>query len=238
MQSRRFALVAFAAVAATILGAPVRSFAAEITIDNFEEGAFSSLGGSMIQTGLSTTNVISGERRVSVENATAGLTLTGGDDAIDFMFDPQVPTNASITLDYQFLSSVVDLTSADRFVVDLPQVIGIVDFVQLVVQNGFSSVTDITDDRTVVLRQMSVSGPGPIVFLFADFVNESPLSPGPLDFANIDRIRLNLLAIRPTSEGTVQISNFAAVPEPSTAALLAAGLLTLGIRRRGRRAAT
>ena len=68
-------------VVAILLSVP-GSLLADVTIDNFEEGPFSHTRGSfqgITQTGLSTTNVVSGERSVGLQGGRGVVTeLCGG----------------------------------------------------------------------------------------------------------------------------------------------------------------
>jgi hypothetical protein len=91
-----------------------------VTLDNFEEGAYSLTvfgwgSGVDVQAGLSTDNVINGSRAAFVHAgagamATASLVLTAGDDAVEFATTEALAEESGFGFQYQ-LSSPIDLAA-------------------------------------------------------------------------------------------------------------------------------
>jgi hypothetical protein len=200
--------------------------ASALTIDNFEEGPFSVSAldhAEDIQTGLSTLNVISGQRFVGVggntETATtAHLALTGGDDAA--ILTGNASEFPSVDFAYEF-DSPFDLTqggSLDRFLVDLVQ------------SSHMTFRFSVTNRALSFTFSTPLIGPLPnipqvVTIPYSAFTIGSG---APLDLTQVDALVIRCLF------SDVSISNIAAVTEPSTALLLGCGLLGLAGWRRAR----
>jgi hypothetical protein len=207
--------------------------ASALTIDNFEEGPFSVsdlLSGetSITQSGLSTLNVISGQRTVVVQSSgsiatTATLALTAGDDAADLAGDPNPPGAISgFRIEYAF-EAPYDLTqggSLDRLVVDVSAASGTPEL-RFNLFNG---------ESIFATPSALVSGPGAITIPFSDFFQVVG-PPAVLDFTQVNEIRLIGQVY-----GSLSVANIAVVPGPSTALLLGSSMLGLAARVRRRRA--
>jgi len=200
--------------------------ASALTIDNFEEGPFSvsDLVGetSGTQGGLSTLNVISGQRTVVVQSeglvaTTADLVLSLGDDAGDFSGDPGAAVSG-LRLEYLF-GSPFDLTQGgtlDRFEVEITAAFGTPELRFNIIDGASLFATPAAP----------ITGAGTLTFLFSDFF----LAGGPpaiLDLTQVDELR-----VVGQVYGDFSVSNIAAVPEPSMALLLSMGLLGLAWPRR------
>ena len=178
-----------------------------VTLDNFEEGAFS-LTTAYIegdeQTGLSTDNVISGTRAVvafagASALATASLVLTAGDDAAEFSATEALAEDSGVLFQY-VLSSPIDLAAGgmDRVRVTYTVLDGAPD-VQVRVTGG-GGTSEIS---------ASLSGDGSIDFAYADFsVAESTGA----DFSAVDRIDLTFLTTG-SNAAEIHIADFSAIAD-------------------------
>lgn len=188
------------------LVALLASPAAAITVDNFEEGAFDLIATSLAQvsdtqSGLSTGNVIGGERQVFLGGATptlpatATLTLSPGDDAVVLSREG---LDANIRFTYSGLPSV-DLTdggASDRFVVEFPEAIPGIVQLQVNDESGGTDVrlfplsqagafeipfTDLpgADPSRATYVSLRVAGNSGGVYRIADFSTAGPPPPVP-----------------------------------------------------------
>ena len=208
----------------TIVGGALPSAALEIltTLDNFEEGPFQLEAPTrFVQSGLSTDNVLGGQRLIDGfgTRSSAELTLSPDDDGVVVESDSEGNWVFQV---WPVLASPggFDLTvgGADRFVVTISEGSAFSD-AQLEV-GAISS----PDGQDVVTA--NVEGPGGAYsFLFSDY-------------PDVDLTEVLFLTLRFVSRDTYKISDWStarpSVPEPSTAMLLLFGLGARLIRRRRR----
>jgi hypothetical protein len=206
------------------------SAGATLTIDNFEEGAFSlQTDGPLvedIQVGLSITNVLSGQRRVQLGDvddppapppSSVSLSLTSGDDAAEFFY----PLSEGMTVNFIYeFDTPVDLTASgllDRFVVTYTEA---TPSAPADTTHGIRLTSGVDE---LGLGGGYILGAGEYTFLLPTV--------GGIDFTQIDKIELEITtgSIAPF---TAAISHFAVIPEPSTATLLAVGLAGIAAGRR------
>lgn len=227
-------------LARTVLSAALLLLAASsaqaVTLDNFEEGAFSlsTLPGvtfdEVTQSGLSPLNVLSGERILlldfigSTSNPGASsseLVLTGGDDAASFTANSELGKRLEVI--YLF-ASPVDLTAMGAaFSIELESLVdsaGAFSFLVGVESNGGFGESNV---------EVSALTPGTITVPFSALV-------GVADLSQADSIFFQLR----TTDGALgsvsaTIDNFqiVPVPEPGTGLLqLTAMLVVAGLSRR------
>ena len=228
---RSFPLSALLALVTIAVGVVLPGGARALLIDDFEAGAFTVVdsdagtGGTFQnQTGLPTTNVIGGQRRVFAGNstggvglgATAALALTGGDD--DAVFSQ---ADSLFLLTYDSFGSL-DITlggTANRILIDqLPALVlarTTVTFIDSVGRKG-----DLAQVVGGAVAQFRYS-----LFTFEAFFNEAAVT------------GIEIAVELPQSFGsqTWGISGIQIVPEPASGALLCAGLFALAAARRGAR---
>ena len=198
------------------------SASATVIIDNFEGGPFSLTApdSPVSQTGLSTANVIGGQRNISVRSFTSGaptmvsLSLSAGDDAalLSSTF-----SGGSATLAYP-LGGLMDLTvggTLDRFEIVVSGVdealCALANTCQVQAAHGSGGIFTITSVDVLI--------DGIVTLPYSAFGNA--------DFAQVDELRFSPIV---RDEGGYSVSEIRAVPEPSTALLLGGGLLALVFR--------
>jgi hypothetical protein len=222
-------------LAAVVATGPSLAGASSLTIDTFEEGAFSlQTSGPLAedtQTGLSTSNVLSGRRRVSLEGDEASqpsevsLTLTGGDDGAAFFRPSGGAEGAGMSVSFMYeFDTPIDLTgggSLNRLVIaysdatpalpDAPQL-----EIYLNDEPGFIGDIGFGFER--------IEGTGEHTVPF----------PAGIDFTQVAWIMLKFETYSDSASSSVTVSHFAAVPEPATSLLVASGVLGLAAGRRMR----
>lgn len=241
MSARRTARHTSIALAAC-LALGIVPAAQALVIDNFEEGDFSlsanlAVDPSATLGGLSTTNVIGGERRVeAVQNGgngtvDASLATSAGDDTMDLLFDAQAGGSVSgfVRLTYgQSTALNADLTAdgADRFEID------VVDANLSTTPNFANLSVFLLSGTGNAFVQQTFTGLGVYEFSFASFTT--------VDFSDVDRIEVTFGNIGVDGPNSVSLSvtsittngASANMPEPATAALLAIGFIAAARRRR------
>ncbi len=225
MRSRLACLVSFVALSLLLSAA-----AGGTTIDNFEQGSFSPLidtspgagATGSTQSGLSTSNTIGGERRSNVfltsgTQASASLTLSGGDDGV--LFDVNPSSTADVEFTYLLVSVPVDITTGGQtgFEVTLASA-----------PTTGTIFIEATDSSSFIDTQsVSISGAGDYTIAFNLFLDGAT----PVDFANLETLRVGVEGTAGGSTLSYTISNVTTVPEPGTGLLLSLGLAVLAVRR-------
>jgi hypothetical protein len=199
-----------------------------IVIDNFEDelGPFGIVDntegdGSVIdtQTGLSTHNVLSGERRVEVvlgggDFVQASLSLSSGDDGATCIFGG----GAYGAVYYRWTYDGEDLTAGgtqDRFKVTLGAGTEAGGALEVYANSNGASDSQLS----------SIDGPADIDFLYEDFTG--------VLLNHVTTLELRVLhGTNPADDYDVIVMDISTAPEPATIALL--GLGSLLLRRRCR----
>ncbi len=208
--------------------------AALIIIDDFETGDYNVVDNtstpgatSAEQTGLDPNSVIGGVRRTLVNAsgttgliATAALVTTGGDDSLLLT----TANSATFNLYYDGIGNDAFDGTAGALNLDLS---GHTDLRFDVESPGT------TGDLRVYLFDSSGSQFVSLITIATGAVNVSLGLFNLVDLSDIQAMRFFIDNV--SLSNSVAISNIAAVPEPSTALLLGAGLAALSIRRRSRR---
>ena len=206
-------------------------------IDNFEVGAYGPVsdmtadgnpGAGATQAGLSTSDVIGGERTASPyltsgAGVTGGLILTAGDDGALVT----VLADGSANLYHTWAGpggaglGGVDLTSGGHDRIDL-------QLSASAASGAFVSLLLTDTDGDEALYQPGHSVTGPLSMPYDEFYDPAGLT----DFDSIDLITLSVGARATGEDAEITILDLRTAPEPGSLALLGLGMLVCHRRRR------
>ena len=204
-----------------------------VNVDNFEEGSFSFSGppgGVATQSGLSTANVLAGERITNLDTifvadpgpATAELVLTGGDDAVAFSAESGLGTlGTRLEFVYLFPSPIDISMMGSALSIDLKSLVDSA--------NAFSILVGVETFQAEATVEVSGLTPGTITVPFNTLV--ASVGSTPADLTQVTGIYFQLR----TTNGAIgsvsatvddfQIVSASSVPSLSPIAIALLGTL-------------